>query len=313
MSIVDVLQNSNVFQTTETVNPMDNEKPSNWQSLESMIDDTRDSISPITIPLVSSQPILAVSPKYILVNEYTKKRKRLIIIDDNLKRLFINSSITETIIDAVWYDIDKKFFLLTERKIFTFDPNSKTIETISDIKSDDNKPFKSFTVINNQSSLLIGYDEWESKFIDRWQQDNKDRLWKLIERYPLNLTSNEFIGNILAINEDDCSNLAITIYNNLTEQWRMELRHAEMFTCFKTILLSGSNPMYDYRIIAMKTVTSDIKWLAHSQANNEVITIDSKWKKIHLYYKYPVYRIVQFKQNNLIVRTKNRVDILLFI
>jgi len=278
-----------------------------------MIDKTRNSISAITIPLISSQPILAVSPNYILVDEYTKKRRRLIIIDDNLKKFFINLSINETIIDAVWYEIEKKFFLLTEQKILTIDPNKKIIEIISDIKSHDKKPFKSFTIINNQSSLLIAYDEWESKFIDRWQQNNENNHWKLIERHPLNLTSNEFIGNILTINENNCSNLAMTIYNNLTQQWRMELRHAEMLTCFKKILLPKSNLMYDYQMIALKNITSDITWLVYLQDNNEIIAMDSKWKKIYLNYKFPVYKMAMFKENNLIVRTKNRIDIHLFV
>jgi hypothetical protein len=299
MLLVDFIPKSNVFQMTEPINPMN-------------IDKTRDSMSAITIPLKSLQPILAVSPNYILVDGYSKKRRQLIVIDDNLKRFCINLSINETIIDAVWYDIERKFFLLTERKIITFDPNKKIIETISDIKSHDKKPFKSFTIINKQSSLLIAYNEWESKFIDRWQKDNENNHWKLIERYPLNLNSNEFIGNILTINEDDYLNLAITIYNDLTQQWRMELRHKEMLTCLKKILLPESNSTDDYEMIALKNTKSDIKWLIHLQDNNEIIAIDSKWKKTHLNYKFPIYKMAQFKENNLIVRTKNRIDIHVF-
>jgi len=317
MLIVDILSKSNVFQIVQTINPMDktsdNNESSSLQLSELMIDDISNSISTITIPLKSSQPILAVSSNSILVNEYTKKRNQLIVIDDNLNKFSIHSPITEPIIDAVWYEIKQRFFLLTENKIFTFNPNEKIIERIFDIKSNDKIPFKSFTVINNQNSLLIAYDEWESKFIDQWQQDNENSLWKLIKKHPLNLTSNEFIGNILAINEDNCSKLGITIFNDLNGEWRMELRDAEMLTCFQKILLSRSDQIYDYRIIEMKNIISDIKWLVYSQANNEIIAIDSKWKKKHLHYKFPVYRMAQFKKNNLIIRLKNRIDIHLCI
>jgi hypothetical protein len=304
------LPKSSVFQITETI-----------QSMAEAIDDdelatrndTSHSISPIEIPLIASQSILAVSPNYILANEYTKKRNRLVIIDDNLNRFSIRSPITDTIIDAVWYPIQKKFFLLTPRKIFSYDPNEKSLEAISDIKSDEKKPFKSFTIDNKQSSLLIVYDEWESKFIDRWQQDTANSLWKLIERYPLNLTVNEFLGIIFAVNEDDCSKLAITIYDDLIQQWRMELRHTEMSICLKKIPLPGSDPMHDYRMIATTTTISDIKWIIYSQATNEILAIDSQWKKIHFNYRFPVYRMAQFKEKNLIIRTRDRIDIHLFI
>jgi len=112
MLLVNFVPKSNVFQMAEPINPINIDEISNCQSSESMINETRDSISAITIPLISSQPILAVSPNYILVDEYTKKRRRLIIIDNNLKKFFINLSRNETIIDTEWYEIEKKFFLL---------------------------------------------------------------------------------------------------------------------------------------------------------------------------------------------------------
>jgi hypothetical protein len=101
----------------------------------------------------------------------------------------------------------------------------------------------------------------------------------------------------------------MTIYNNYTEQWRMELCDAEMLICLKKILLPGSDPMYDYRMIKIENIKSDIKWLIHSEADNEIIGIDSKWQKKYINYKFPIFRMIQFKKNNLIVCTKNRIDI----
>jgi hypothetical protein len=295
MLIVDTLPQSNLSEITPT------------------IDGNSDSISPIDIPLTSSQPILAISPNYILVNEYTKKRNRLIFIDHKFQRSSIRSPITDLIIDALWYHIEEKFFLLTPRKIFSYDPEEKMIESMSDIKSDDSKPLKSFTIDNKQSSLLIAYDEWQPKFLHRWKQDQENGRWKLIKRHPLNLTSNEFIGILLAINDDNCSKIAMTIYNNFTEEWRMELRDAEILICLKKILLPGSDPIYDYRMITIEHIKSDIKWLIHSQANDKIIAIDSQWQQRYLNYKSPICRMAQFKMNNLIVRTRNRFQIRLLI
>ncbi|CAF1373553.1 unnamed protein product [Rotaria sordida] len=311
MLIVNSLPQTHVIK--QMTAPIDNDKSSNLQVSESIIDNNHNSISAIKIPLVSSRPILAVSQNHILVNEYTNKRKRLVLINEHLQIDFINSPIKQNIIDALWNDVEKKFFLLTETNIFTFNPNTKVIESISNIRSKDIKPFKCFTISNNQSSLLIAYDEWEPKFIDRWQKTNENNLWILSKRHSLNLTNNEFIGIILAINQDDCSNLAMTIYNNLTEQWRMELRHIETLICFKKILLPGSDFIDDYRMISMNNVTLDIKWLIHSSANSKIMAIDSKWNIIPINYDVPVYRMIQFKENNLIIRTKNRIDIHFFI
>ena len=298
MSLVDFSSPSNVFKMTQTID-----------DVQSMINDSSHSISPIKIPLISSQPILAVSPNSIFVNEHTEKRKQLILIDNHLQRSSTNSTITEIIIDTLWYDIKQKFLLLTPTQIFTYDPNTMIIESISDIKPTDNKPFKCFAVCNKQSSLLIAYDEWESKLIERWKQSNENDRWKLIERYPLNLTSNEFIGTILATHQDDCSNLAMTVYNNLTNQWRMELRHVDTSICFRKILLPSSDSSDDYRMIFIENAISDIKWLIYSRSNNRIIAIDSKWQKIYLKYKFPIHRMAQFRQNNLIIRTTNRIDI----
>ncbi|CAF3670003.1 unnamed protein product [Rotaria sp. Silwood1] len=311
MLVVDCLpQTSVIQQMTET---MDNDKSSNIQMSKPMINDNHNSISTIEIPLLSLKPILAVSSNYILVNEYTKKKKQLILIDENCNRSSINYSITENIIDALWFDMEQKFFLLTETKIFTLNPNTKIIKSISDIKLNNKKPFKCFTVINNQSSLLIVYDEWEPKFIDRWQKNNDNSHWILSERYSLNLTSNEFIGTILANNQDDNVYLAMTVYNCLTQQWRMELRYIETLICFKKILLPGSDFTDDYRMIDMNNITLDIKWLIYSTANNKIIGIDSNWNRILLNYKLPVHRMVQFKENNLIIRTKTRIEIHCFL
>ncbi|CAF1124777.1 unnamed protein product [Rotaria sp. Silwood1] len=316
MILTGFLPESNIIQTSNTMDRTvivdELTKLSTTSSQAMSINDNSSSITPIKIPLVSFEPILATSPKYILVNEFTKRRNQLILVDDHLQKFIIRSSIKTTVLDALWYDNQQQFLLLTSTNIFSFDPNTKKIQTLNDIIPMENKTFKCFTLLN-QSTLLIAYNEWGAEYIDRWQQNNEDGLWKLIERQPLKLTSNEFIGSILTIIENDCLNLAIIIYNILTEQWRIEICHIETLICNKAILLPGSNLMHDYRMISIRNTQSDIKWLAFSSINSNIIAIDSEWKKIQLNYKHPVQRMAVFKDNYLIVRTTERVDIHMFL
>ena len=315
MLLVDALPQSDVLQITPTIKStyeINDKEPSNRSESQVIVDVTSYSISPTAIPLISNEPILAVSPNYILVNECTKKRKRLVTIDDKLQRFSVRSSITDVIIDALWYHIEQRFLLLTPREIFSYAPKSNSVESIIAIKADDNKLFKSFTIDNNQS-LLIAYDEWESNYLDRWQENKEDGRWTLSGTYPLNFNSNEFLGMIQAINEDDDhSKIALTIYNNLTEEWRMEVRHGENGICLKTIRLPGSDPMHDYRMISMQDNQSDINWLVYSSASNQIIVIDNDWQTKCLNYKYPIGRMASFGKNNFIVRSKSKIDIYLF-
>jgi hypothetical protein len=175
-----------------------------------------------------------------------------------------------------------------------------------------NKPFKCFTLLN-QATLLIAYNEWSAEYFDKWQQNEDNGLWILMERQPLKLTVNEFIGNISVTNEDDSSNLAMTIYNDLTEQWRMEVQNVDTLICLKRILLPGTSIIHDYRLTPIRNAESDIKWLIYSPANTNIVAIDSKWKKTQLNYRHSVQRIALFKENFLIVRTTERIDIHSFL
>jgi hypothetical protein len=314
MILSELIPESNVTQASNTiVRTMTNDELTKLPTVSSepeTINDNSSSITSIKIPLVSFEPILATSSKYILVNEVTKRKNQLIFFDDHLQK-FTTRFFTKNVLDALWYDNQQYFLILTPTNIFTFDPNTMKIEILHDLIPIKNKTFKSFTLLN-QSTLLITYNEWSPKYIDKWQQ-NENGIWKLIERQFLKLTSNEFIGNILTIIEDDCTTLAITIYNNLTEQWRIEFRNAETLLCYKAILLPGSNIAHDYRMISIKSAESNIKWLVFSSANSKIIAIDSQWKKIRLNYKHPVQRMALFNENYLIVRTTEKIDIHLFI
>lgn len=269
------------------------------------------SITAIKIPLVSFQPILATSPEYILANEVTKRRNQLVLFNKYWKKFTTRCFINETILDALWYGKQDCFLILTSKNVYKFDPNIKHIQLINDFIPMENKDFKSFTLLN-ESIILFIYDEWAPEYIHKWEEDNNNH-WQIIERQPLKLTDNEFIGNISSVIDNNSTYITMTIYNQLTEQWRLEIRDTETLLREKSILLPGSNIMHDYRIISLKNVQSDIKWLVFTSANSNVIAMDSQWKKISLNYKHPVRRIAIFNENCLIVRTTEKIDIHLFI
>jgi hypothetical protein len=310
MILAELLPQPNITQTNNPIvrTVMNDElmKP----ELMSM-DENASSITSIKIPLASSQPILATSSKYILVNEFTKRKKQFVLFNEHLEKWPIRSLIGPTILDALWYENQEKFLLLTPTNIWSLDPDTSKIELIRDLIPKENRTFKCFTLLN-KSTLFIVYDQWGAEYIDKWQE-NENGLWILMERQSLQLTDNEFIGDMLTIPEDDCKNLVITIYNDLTEQWRLEVRDIETFKCDKAILLPGSNITHDYRIISINNNESDIKWLVFSSANSNIIAIDFQWKKRPLHYTHPVQQMALFNEHYLIVRTTERIDIHSFI
>ena len=113
--------------------------------------------------------------------------------------------------------------------------------------------------------------------------------------------------------ENDCFNFVVTIYSNLTEQCPIEVRNRETMICVEPILLPGSNLMNDYRIISINNTESDIKWLGYSSIDSDIIPMDSNWKKIQFNCERPVLRMTLFKENYLLIRTKERIDIHSFL
>ncbi|CAF0768170.1 unnamed protein product [Adineta ricciae] len=261
----------------------------------------------VKIPLPSSAPVLATSAQHIFTDNTTKKRKQAVLIDQHFQYIFAPYSIHETIIDCLWYDDSQNVLLLTSTSVLMYDFRVQSVKPLLHIKPTDNQLFKCFTTGSNQSTLLIAYDEWEAEFIERWERisTDDDICWKLIRNYPLNLTFNEFIGNMTSIE----NNLAITIYNHLTEQWRMELRELENFACLKKILLPSINLKHDYRIVYLKPKILNANWLIFSPSNDKIIAIDSNWQKRCYQYKLAIHRMAQFQENKIIIRTANRVDI----
>ena len=270
--------------------------------------------TPVRIPMVSSQPILAASREYILVNECTKRKNNLILIDDQLRLFSVHFAAHETIIDALWCDAIEKFLLLTPNNLFTFDTNTKNVEILTDIRIAKGKIYKCFAFVSKQKKLLITYDEWETQFVDQWHYDKQ---WSRCESKPsqaLRLTQNDSIGNIFAYSENEHGYLAMSVYNALLEQWRFEVRRLEDGHLVKAIDLPGSSAQHDYRMTPVHSGTCDTHWLICSQLSNVILAIDFQWQTTRMDCSNPpVRRMATFRENILILRTTECVDISVYI
>ena len=123
---------------------------------------------PLTVPLVSEHPILCTSPKFILTSEVTKKKNHLILFDEHQRKSVIRSIIKDRIRQTLWMEELGIFLLLTEKVIWSFDPSKKEIKPVSEITPLRKKSFKSFALLN-LSILIVAYDEWNPKLLDRWE------------------------------------------------------------------------------------------------------------------------------------------------
>ena len=269
------------------------------------------SYTPIKIPLVSNQPILATSPNYFLVNESTRRRKQFVIYDDQLQRSNIRYFIEDDIVDALWYEKQNCFLILTSKRIYTLDPISKQYCLLEDIAPSENQEFKCFALLN-ATKLLIIYNQWNPQDLEEWEEDN-DGKWKLTQRKPLKLTMNEFIGNMIVFTKNDRTCIGITIYNNLTEEWRLELRNADTLTCDKKVLLHETNMAHDCRVIFIENVQSKIEFLIFSNGSSYINAINDQWDSVEVNYKHSPQRMALFNGNVLIVRTTEKIDIHFFV
>lgn len=266
-------------------------------------------ISSMKIPLVSSQPMLATSPTYILTNEHTKRRNQLVWFDEQLRRHSHRIYISEALLDGLWHEGGKRFLLLSQFNIYTFDPNTRQFEKLPGFEPAPYKALKCFTLVN-ESTLYITYEEWAVEYAERWQADADGTSWTKIERLPLHLTSNELIGDMLAFVEGEKSFVLLTIYNDLTEQWRLELRDIATGSQEGVLLLSDSSIYHDYRVALVKNTQANVKFLAFTAASPHIIAIDSNFKQITtLNYRSPAQRMALFQDHCLIVRTIERVDL----
>jgi hypothetical protein len=265
-------------------------------------------IFPMKVPLVSFRPVLATAPNFILTNECTKRRNRFVLFDNERNKSMIPSSIDMPVLDALWVEHHQEFLILTEKNIYRLDPLTKSIQVLTTIKPKKSKIFKCFMLLD-QAVLHIAYDEWNTIHLDRWQATDQPGAWERIEKLNIQLTENEIIDQMSYFAEGRQPQIAISIFNQMNDEWRIEFRHPETFQCIKKLLLPGSDLQCTYRMIALDNNSSDVHWLIYSAASNSMIALNGKWEKSHLDYANPVQRMAIFAQKYLVVRTLERVDI----
>ena len=112
-------------------------------------------------------------------------------------------------------------FLLTSKKIYSFDPATQATNERTEFQLRDNRLFKCLTYSPAQATLWIAHDQWESNCLDQWRLNEENHCWQLVHRQAIDLTSNEFLGNITALIEGSENQIGMSIFNCLTEEWRM--------------------------------------------------------------------------------------------
>ncbi|CAF0857192.1 unnamed protein product [Didymodactylos carnosus] len=288
-------------QTINESNPINNN-----QLVKCIGSSERTTTSGLILPTIqnihTSEPILAVSNDYVLINERTRKRNQIIVYDEYLNYRSLKFPRKITIIETVHFS-ENKFLLLTETQLFIIDAKiMSSIEVIEEIIPYENaKIFKSCTYNINDNSLFLSYATWGGE-IERWKQQPN---WKLVNQYmptQTTMTEYEYISNIKMNNNQL---LAMTIYNSVIDQWHLEIRAIETLNKLKTILLPRSD--FDYCLSLMNYD----RWLIYNKYSNDFLLVDQYGKKQTGNYGQPIKNIALFRYNNLIVRTMEKLRIII--
>lgn len=312
MLLAEPLPQSDITNVISTIPKTNEDMPIKQKVQEAEEEEENHNIfTSIKIPLVSFQPILAVSHTHIMVNEHTKKKKQLVFYDTEFNRSDVRYSIEENFLDALSYDKGQYFLILTPTNIYKSDAITKQFELIKQIIPTEKKPLKAFALLN-PSTLLLAYDEWGTKQIEIWQSDDENN-WIFLEKKTLEFNFQEFMGHMTVIEENNMKKLILTIYNEYKQEWRMEIRNAETFEkCQENIRLPSANQNFDYKCTPIENSKDDIKWLCFSSANVNVTAIDGKNQLKTVKYRNPIQNMSITHRNYLVVRTTQRIDIHLF-
>ncbi|CAF0802752.1 unnamed protein product [Didymodactylos carnosus] len=257
-----------------------------------------DLISPTTLYIQSSEGILAVSNDYVLMNECTKRRNRLIILDADLNLKTLRPLRKTTILEATHCG-HNRFLLLSETQVFIIDAkNMSSMEVIKEIiPYEPSKVFKSCCTYGNDNLLYLCYAAWGTE-VERWKKQSD---WELVKRYvPVNDT--EYISNI-KVNDNDV--LAMTIYNSITDQWRLEICVAETLSKLKATALPTSQCDYSLSLVNYN------RWLIYNGCSNNLLLVDQSGTKQNISYIKPIKNVALFRRNNLILRTAEKLLILI--
>lgn len=269
---------------------------------------------PLKIPLASKNAILCTSTEFILLNEASKKKNNLILIDANQNKVVIRSPIKATILQVIWAEHYDMFMILTEKEVWSLTMTNKTVQMVKEIVPKNNTPFKTMALIN-LSILILGYDEWHTKMLDRWIYDDNIKQWSTMEPLPLLLTANEYMGKMTIDQKGNGSDeyLILPIYNDFTGKWRIEFFGTEKFNCLKTISLKNVDAEQDLKVVAIHNENSQVDWLVYSSNQKTLVGITEDWNIISLKYLTPIQEIGIFLQKYLVFRSNSKVEVHLLV
>lgn len=264
-----------------------------------------------SIPIPGNMKVLAVSPKYMITKNYTNNETTLMIYHRKKKKFEKGPTLKEDIKEAIWNKIDGKFLLLGEEQVFAFETKTRQVELLETIQQKDKMPFKTFAFDDTQGILFIAYDEWEPKSIEKWKKDSENRYTRIGE-CPINLHDKEFIGVIKVSRESTSSRVCLTIYNEIYEKWRIEIRDAETGICLKALETLYSDQNAEIQMIKPATNMKTINWIIYCTGDKRIITVDQKWQTKYWKYKEPVEQMINWGGDKLIICRKRAIDVQFF-
>ena len=264
---------------------------------------------PLKLPLPSQNAILCMSSDYILSSEIIKRKNHLILFDEHQKKSMIRSPIKDRIRQTIWVEELGIFLLLTEKLIWFFKPSTKEIKVVSEIKALGKKSFKSFALLN-LSILIVCYDEWNPKLLDRWQFDTSLNLWRVISPLQITTVPEEFIGYMTAdLQDGENGYFLMPIYNDTSNTWRIEFRNSLTLHCMKVIRLQKYHTVEDLKILPIHNRESSVSWLMYFSNTDVIIGLKEDWKVVALNCGLQIQQLGIFKRKYLSFRTNTQLMI----
>ncbi|CAF0944007.1 unnamed protein product [Rotaria sordida] len=183
--------------------------------------------------------------------QHTRKNKRLSVVNVNGQQKQIPWYEDQSIWDSCWSSFLNKFIILADNRLYTYDNNivtSDSMQLIEAVKPKRDK-MEFLRCICSDETIFITYDERNSS-IDEYNMSH----WTVVHRYENIVKQNEIIVGI-AMSEINSNLIGITVLDD-KQHWHFELRDRSMLL-ISSIQLDKSE--FNRRIISLSN--SSMNWL----------------------------------------------------
>jgi hypothetical protein len=184
--------------------------------------------------------------------QHTNKNKRLSIVNINGQQKAIPWYEDQSIWDSCWSSFLKKFIILADNRLYTYDDEIETSDSlrlIEQIKPKRNT-MEFLRCACSGETIFITYDERNSS-IDEYNMNQ----WTNVHRYENIVQSNELIVSI-AMLETNPNLIGMILLDNRQRDWHFELRDRSMLR-ISSIQLDKSE--FNRRLISLSN--SPFTWL----------------------------------------------------